>query len=60
MAQPQEFRKLALWYREFAERAGNPWIWEARLRQADELDKEAARLEKNPTRVERPARQPKT
>ena len=34
-------RELAAWYREFAERAGNPTIWEARLRMADELDAEA-------------------
>lgn len=42
-------RKRAIWYREFAERAGNPWIWEARLRRADELEKEAAHLEKEPS-----------
>ena len=29
-----ELRKLAAWYREFAERAGNPTIWEMRLRTA--------------------------
>jgi hypothetical protein len=36
---------LAAWYREFAERAGEPWIWEARLRRAEELEQEAARYE---------------
>ena len=38
-------RKLAAWYREFAERAGNPAIWEARLRTAEELEAEASRAE---------------
>jgi hypothetical protein len=31
--------------REFAERAGNPAIWDARLRTAEELEKEAGLLE---------------
>ena len=38
---PSKLRELAAWYREFAERAGNPTIWEARLRMAEELDAEA-------------------
>jgi hypothetical protein len=29
VAGSQELRRLATWYREFAERAGNPWIWDA-------------------------------
>ena len=32
MEDPRKLRELAGWYREFAERAGNPVIWEARLR----------------------------
>ena len=35
--------ELACWYRAFAERAGNPTIWEGRLRRAEELEEEAAR-----------------
>ena len=42
---PRRLRELAHWYREFAERAGNPVIWEARLRTAAELEREADRLE---------------
>jgi hypothetical protein len=42
---PRRLREIATWYREFAERTGNPTIWEARLRTAVELEKEAARLE---------------
>jgi hypothetical protein len=34
-------RSLATWYRAFAKKADAPWIWEARLRQAAELDLEA-------------------
>ena len=42
---PARLRKLAAWYREFADRAGNPMIWECRLRTAQELDAEADRIE---------------
>jgi hypothetical protein len=53
MDEADRLRKLAAWYREFAERAGEPWIWEARLQTADELEHEATVLEhgltKNPT-----------
>ncbi len=42
----QKLRDLAAWYRQFAERAGNPAIWEARLRTAEDLEKTAADLEK--------------
>ena len=44
-----ELRKRAEWYREFAERAGNPWIWEARLKTAKQLEAEAVRIECRPT-----------
>jgi hypothetical protein len=37
----QELRKLASWYRQFAERTGNPTIWEMRLRMAEKLEAEA-------------------
>jgi hypothetical protein len=46
MEDPRKLRELAFWYREFAERAGNPAIWEARLRTARDLEREGARLEK--------------
>ncbi len=45
MEDPQKLRDLAAWYREFAEKTGNPAIWEARLRMAEDLDLEAGRLE---------------
>ena len=48
----QKLRDLATWYREFAERAGSTTIWETRLHMAEDLDQEAARLER-----ERVARQ---
>ena len=42
---PGELRKLASWYRGFAERAGNPVIWDVRLKAAEALEREASRLE---------------
>ena len=44
MEQTMRLRDLAAWYREFAERAGNPAIWDARLRMAEDLEKEADSL----------------
>ena len=46
MEDPRKLRELAGWYREFAERAGNPAIWHARLMTAEGLEREADRLEK--------------
>jgi hypothetical protein len=46
MHDPEKLRELASWYREFAERAGNPMIWEGRLRLAEDLDREAERIER--------------
>jgi len=50
MDQAQKLRDLANWYREFAERAGNPAIWDARLRTAEDLEKEAGALESRQSR----------
>src|SRR5947208_7020137 len=52
MREAVRLRELAAWYREFMKRAGNPTIWESRLRMAEELDKEADRLE--PEYLDRP------
>ena len=41
MREAEKLRELATWYREFAERAGNPSIWESRLRMAEDLEREA-------------------
>jgi hypothetical protein len=38
-------REIAACYRKFAEEGGNPTVWEARLRLAAKLEKEAAALE---------------
>ena len=43
----ERLRELASWYREYAERTGNPAIWDARIRTAEDLEAEAARLEGN-------------
>ena len=45
MDQAQKLRDLASWYREFAERAENPSIWDARLRTAEDLEREAVAAE---------------
>ena len=45
MSRARKLRELAEWYREFAERAANPIIWEARLLTAENLLIEAERLE---------------
>jgi hypothetical protein len=47
----EKMRSLAAWYREFAEKAANPWIWEARLLHAQELEREAERLTKSTNRA---------
>jgi hypothetical protein len=52
----RRLRELAHWYREFAERAGNPVIWEARLRTAAELERKADRLKQ----ASEPPREPES
>src|ERR1041385_6273125 len=46
-ANPSKLRELACCYREFAERAGNPVIWEARLHTAQQLETEADQIERH-------------
>ena len=53
MENPIKLRELAAWYREFAEKTANPTIWESRLRMAEDLEREAERLEqRQPVLVE--------
>jgi hypothetical protein len=52
--EPRRLRELAAWYRAFAEGAGNPVIWEARLRTAAELEREADTLEEGSARRREP------
>jgi hypothetical protein len=49
VSDPQKLRQLACWYRAFAERIGNPTIWDSRLRTAEDLEAEAARIESGKT-----------
>ena len=49
MTRSERLRKLAVWYREFAEKTGNPQIWAARLRQAELLEAEARSLSRERT-----------
>jgi hypothetical protein len=45
-------RELAAWYRSFAEQAGNPAIWEARLLMAKDLEAEADQIERRTDSVD--------
>lgn len=56
MEDPRKLRELASWYREFAERAANPAIWDGRVRMADDLDEEADRIERHLAAQSREAR----
>jgi hypothetical protein len=40
----ERLERLAAWHRINAERAGASWVWEARLRTAKELDRQAAEI----------------
>ena len=40
----EKLEKLAAWHRINAERAGADWVWEARLRAAADLERQAATL----------------
>lgn len=46
MDEAEKLRELASWYREYAERTGNPTIWDARIRTAEDLEAEAQRIER--------------
>ncbi len=45
MDNPARLRELAGWYRAFAECTANVAIWDSRLRTAEDLEAEAARIE---------------
>jgi hypothetical protein len=59
MAQSDRLRELATWYREFADKAGTPAIWELRMLTAEDLEREAAaiynRIQSHDGAVERPS-----
>jgi hypothetical protein len=59
MDEARKLRELAAWYREYAEQAGNPWIWDARRRTADSMEKEAALREERLLKINEPVRPPK-
>ena len=40
----KKLEKLAAWHRIKAERAGADWVWEARLRTAEDLERRAAEI----------------
>ena len=42
--QIKKLEKLAAWHRINAEYAGADWVWEARLRSAEDLERRAAEI----------------
>lgn len=56
MKTSEELRKLAAWYRGFAEKTLNPWIWAARMRTAQALETEAGLIERGRAVGERAGR----
>ena len=40
----EKLEKLAAWHRIKAERAGADWVWEVRLRTAEDLERRAAEI----------------
>ena len=40
----ERLEKLAAWHRINAERAGADWVWEVRLRTAEDLERRAAKI----------------
>jgi hypothetical protein len=40
----ERLETVAAWYRINAERAGADWVWEARLRTAEDLERQAAKI----------------
>jgi|GEM_PF-1761993 hypothetical protein len=57
MTNAERLRELAAWYRDFAEKTENPWIWAARLRMAQALEAEARLVEHRPGSPRPTARQ---
>lgn len=45
MESPDRLRELATWYREFADKAGAPDIWERRLLTAETLERAANEID---------------
>jgi hypothetical protein len=45
----RKLEELAAWHRAIAERAGSPWVCEARLRAAEELERQAVDLRRSET-----------
>jgi hypothetical protein len=49
---------LAAWHRLNAEHAGSTWVWDARLRTAEDLERRAGELRTDRVRGHRSARRP--
>jgi hypothetical protein len=49
----ERLERLAAWHRINAERAGADWAWQARLRTAEDLERQAAESGRNCSMTER-------
>ena len=55
MSESEKLNRLAMWYRDQAERAEEPRIWEARLLMAEELEEQARLASVAARRLPRPS-----
>jgi hypothetical protein len=44
----KKIEELAAWHRINADHAGSAWVWEARLRTAEDLERQAATIRARP------------
>ena len=47
----EKLEALAAWHRINAEHAGSAWVWDARLRTAEDLERRAKELRRNQSRA---------
>ena len=52
----ERLEELAAWHRINAEHAGSAWVWEARLRTAEDLERQAATIRARLTGNAKPRR----
>jgi hypothetical protein len=52
----ERLEQLAAWHRANAEHAASTWVWEARLRTAEDLERRAAVMRGRSPRQEKPAK----
>ena len=56
----EKLEELAAWHRINADHAGSAWVWEARLRTAEDLERQAATIRARLAASAKPQRSPQT